>query len=274
MTLTLGQLATAVGLRASTTFYGVGGTAPYTFAVLAGGAGGTVDAATGVYTAPSSLGTDPRKTSDTVQVTDSATPTPATATAAVLVCSPVMLLGDILQQGLGLANGRVYLWNQRIPEPSDAGLFIAVSVPVCKPYASIRRFNADTGTTDQYLSMQAVVDLDLISRDSSARDRKEEAVLALNSDYALSQQYANAFRLALIPGSFVDASQVDGAAIPYRYRISVKMLYTATKSQNASYYTSLNFQATVDGGATVAGTIAAGTAPAPSDPIISGGGAT
>lgn len=267
--LTLQATATAVAVNCPATFYASGGTAPYAYVVLAGGAGGFVDAATGAYTAPSTAGATPLQAQDTVQVTDNVG---ATATAVIMVGTPVMLLADIVQQYMGLSPGRTYLWDQRIPQPSDAGLYVAVSVPFCRPFASTRRLNPATGNTDQAVSMQATVDLDLISRDASARDRSPEAVLALNSDYALSQQYNNGFRLALLPKGFVNLSEVDGAAIPYRYRISVNILYAATKSQSAVFYTSLNFAVTVDGGATVSGTITGGAATSTGD-VIDGGGA-
>lgn len=50
-------------------FTASGGVSPYSFSVLSGGAGGTINSSTGVYTAPSGVGST---TVDTVQVTDSA----------------------------------------------------------------------------------------------------------------------------------------------------------------------------------------------------------
>lgn len=253
-----------------TVFSATGGTAPYAYSVQPGGAGGTIDAALGTYTAPATPGTD------TILVTDSATPTPATATATITVGQNyVDLVCDILQQGLGLSADRVYLWNQKITEPSDHGLFIAVSVPIAKPIGFGKRFNGTTGNSDQYVSIAATVDLDIISRDEEAFDKKELVLMALQSDYSDRQQVANGCQIARVSTPFLNLSAVDGAAIPYRYRTSVKMLYALSKSQATAYYSTFpDFQVTPDGLATVSGTVDAGTAPTQTGTVVDGGGAS
>jgi hypothetical protein len=87
--------------------------------------------------------------------------------------------------------------------------------------------------------MLARVDIDIISRGPAARDRKEEVLLALNSIYAQQQQAANSLFFARLPAigtGFINLSEVDGAAIPYRYRITVNMQYTFTKVKAAPFY--------------------------------------
>jgi hypothetical protein len=80
--------------------------------------------------------------------------------------------------------------------------------------------------------MYAQLQVDIISRDTEARDRKEEVILALNSNYARTQQAANSFNIgALPPGAqFVNLSEQDGAAIPYRFSIPVAIQYFFTKT--------------------------------------------
>lgn len=232
MTLTLTQTATAVGPGIQASFLGIGGTEPYVYSVVTGGAGGTVDASTGIYVAPATVQSDPAKLYDTVMVTDDDA---ATATTQILVGTPLLLFCEVLQQELGLAAGRVYLWDQKLMQPTDSGLYVAVSVPSCKPFANVNR-NVN-GDAEQFVSMQATVDIDIISRSSAARDRKEDVILALNSIYAQKQQEANSFYIAKLPGSrFLNISDVDGAAIPYRYRISIAMQYFYKKTKAADYF--------------------------------------
>ncbi len=176
MTLSLTQTKTALGPGLTASFLGVGGSEPYAYTVATGGAGGTVDYSTGIYTAPAVLGTGPIHAYDTIVVTDYAA---ATASSTILVGTPLLLFCEILQKELGLANGRVYLWDQKIMQPTDSGLYVAVSVPSCKPFSNVNR-NVD-GDQDQFVSMLATVDIDIISRGPEARDRKEEIILALNS---------------------------------------------------------------------------------------------
>jgi hypothetical protein len=236
VTLTLTQSFTAVAPNITSSFLGVGGTEPYLYEVLAGGAGGTINATTGTYTAPAVASSDPSHIYDTVQVTDYVG---ATATAQILVGTPLLLLCEIIQNQLGLANGRVYLWDQKIQQPQDSGLYVAVSVPSCKPFANVNEFQSLLGgaESNQYVSMQATVDLDIISRGPEARDRKEEVVMALGSLYAQQQQEANSFFIGKLPpdGRFLNLSTIDGAAIPYRYKISFYMQYVFTKGSAAPY---------------------------------------
>lgn len=133
MSLSLQQTKTAVAINITSSFLGVGGTPPYVYSVLPGGAGGSIDPGTGEYTAPSVVSSDPKLAYDTIQVVDSLA---AVATSQILVGTSLILFCEILQREMGLANGRVYLWDQKIFQPSDNNLYIAVSVPSCKPFSN------------------------------------------------------------------------------------------------------------------------------------------
>lgn len=235
MTLSLSQSVTAVGPSIPASFLAVGGSAPYLYEVLPGGAGGTINASTGAYVAPPTSNSDPTKLYDTVRVTDYDADT---ATAQILVGTPLLLFCEVLQRELELDPGRVYLWDQKLMQPTDSDLYVAVSVPSCRPFANVTRFLENGIDVEQSVSMLATVDLDIISRGPAARDRKEEVVMAFNSVYAQQQQEINGFYIGkLPPGSrFVNLSEIDGAAIPYRFRISVNLQYVAAKIKTAPYY--------------------------------------
>lgn len=236
--LTLSQTLTAIGPGLSSSFGANGGTSPYTYSVRANGAGGSINSSTGLYTAPSQVGETPQTLYDTVQVVDSSNPVNI-ATAQILVGSPLLLFCDIIQTYLGLSNGRVYLWDQKIMQPTDSGLYVAVSVPVCKPFGNTSVLpSSGTFETIQSVNMMATLDIDIISRGPAARDQKELVILALRSNYSQQQQEANSFYIAALPpGSrFINLSQIDGAAIPYRYKISVNMQYFVTNVLPINYF--------------------------------------
>ncbi len=240
MTLTLQQTLTAVGPGMFSSFAANGGTLPYVYSVAAGGAGGTIVASgadAGNYTAPSSVNTDPAKASDTIVVTDDDA---ATASASILVGTPLLLFCEIIQRELNLTNGRVYLWDQKINQPSDSDLYVAVSFPSPKVVANVNRWQGDDGATAevavQYVLMAGMADIDIISRGPAARDRKEEVVLALNSTYAQKQQDACSFYIGKQPTRILNLSNIDGAAIPYRYRFSVALQYAFTKPKANDYF--------------------------------------
>ena len=240
--LALTQTTAAVTSNTQISFQGVGGTAPYTYSVLASGAGGTINVNTGVYMSPAQVSTMiayvagaplPATLYDVVQVADSAG---AKATTTVLVGTPLMLLCDILQTSLGLPDGRVYLWDQKIMQPTDSALYIAVSMPMNRVIGSSNAQSADGTMQEQFVAMQGTVDLDIISRGPAARDQKEFVVLALNSQYSIEQQITNSFHIGRVSTNFVNLSQVDGAALPYRYKVSFNIQYAVAAFTPAPYF--------------------------------------
>lgn len=236
MSLVLTQNYTAIGPNIIASFLGVGGQRPYSYAVVSEGAGGVINSRTGVYTAPAIANASPTHVSDTITVTDAAS---ATASSKILIGTPLILFCDIIQQGMGLADGRVYLWDQKLFEPKDYDLFIAIAMPSPKPFGNNTVYTSDPSgnlSQAQSVNMYAVLDIDIISRGPAARDRKEEVILALNSTYSESQQEANSFKLGKISTNFINLSPVDAAAIPYRYRISCAMQYCVEKITPVQYF--------------------------------------
>lgn len=244
MTLTLTQSARAIGPRNTASFYAKGGVEPYLFEVKPGGAGGSVNPETGYYTAPNGFHSSPAQMYDEIIVTDYAG---AMASTRIMVGSPLMLLCEIIQSELGLSNGRVYVWDQKLPQPKDSGLYVAVSVPSVKPFGASNRYNPTTNESEQFVSVQAAIEVDIISRGPDARDRKEEIILALDSDYSRRQQDANSFSIGRLSNRFINLSEVDGAAIPYRYKASFQMQYAFVKYQETEYFDTFpSFEVTVD----------------------------
>lgn len=243
MALSLTQTATAVGANSPASFLGVGGTGALVYSVLPGGAGGTIDASTGEYVGPAVASSDPATAFDTIQVKDSLN---ATATSKILVGTALLLFCDIIQKELVLPVGRVYIWDQKIMQPTDSGLYVAVSVMSPKPFGNSNRASSDGLKSEQFVSMFAAVDIDIISRGPTARDRKEEVILALESDYARRQQNANSFYIAKLSSNFINLSEIDGAAIPYRYRITVNMQYAVQKVKPTSYFDNFTDELTVN----------------------------
>lgn len=240
MTLSMSQNYTAVVPGASfPQFLASGGVSPYAYSVIPGGAGGSIDGATGAYSAPSMMTAyPPASLYDTIQVVDSAS---AVATSSILVATPLFLVCDIIQTQMNLPNDHIFLWDQKIFQPTDSNLYVIVSLQSCKPFGNTNKtLSTDGSMVNQFVSMYAKIDIDMISRGPYARDQKEFVVMALNSIYSQQQQEANGFYLGKLPltGGFINLSQIDGAAIPYRYRISFAMQYQANLTQSVPYYDS------------------------------------
>lgn len=229
MSLVLLQNATAMAKNLTLPFAGSGGTPAYTYSVVAGGVGGTINASTGIYTSPDAFG------KDTIQVTDSVM---ATATATIFVGSALELVCDIIQQGMALTSDQIYLWDQKVNIPTDSRLYVAVGIVSCKPFGNTNRNDGSGSGLDaiQSVNMSSLLDINILSRGPDARNRKEEVILALNSTYAEQQQELNSFRVFPITNNFINLSQIDGAAIPYRFNISVSLQYFVSKTVVIDYF--------------------------------------
>jgi len=237
MSLTLAQSKTALGPNCTASFLASGGTEPYTYSVAPGGANGTIDS-DGLYTAPAVVPADPDLDYDTIVVTDSASPTPATAEVEIYVGNALLLFCEIIRHELNLADGRVFLWDQKIFQPTDEGLYVAVAMQNCKVFGNNSR-QLPVGTqAEQYVSIAATLDLNVISRDNAAVFQKELVLMALTSVFSQQLQEANSFLIGKVPpgSQFNNLSIVDGAAIPYRYQISIVIHYSVSKTENIDYF--------------------------------------
>jgi hypothetical protein len=229
MSLSLITNASAMAINLTMPFQAIGGVAPYTYSVAAGGAGGSINSATGLYTSPSQTGVDE------VIVTDSAS---ATAELSISICSPIELVCDIVQTCMGLGAGQVYLYNQKYTIPTDSSLYVAIGVLSCKPFGNNRQYVSNSGTLNETRStnFQSTLSIEILSRSTQALTRKEELLLALGSTYAESQMELNSFFVAPLTSSFMNLSASEGPAILYRFNISVNIQYAVSITDPVNFY--------------------------------------
>lgn len=200
-----------------------GGNEPYTFEIVSGG--GILQA--GVFTAPEiGLG------NTTLRVTDS---DGVSVDQIAHVLTPLQLICDVIQQGMGLADGRVYLWDQKIFSPTDPGLWVAVSQLSSKFISNSNTFDPVMGQMQSSV-IRSTLGIDLVSRDTSARDQQGRFLFALTSQYSQNQQGRNAFRIFPICTQFLNISEIDGAAIPYRFHADLQVQYQLLQSSDVPFY--------------------------------------
>lgn len=240
MSLVLRGGVTAMGPGLTTAVGASGGTAPYTYSIVAGGAGGSIVAQIGggaIYTSPSLVPTNPANQIATLRVTDAELDT---ADLQILIGDPILLFCEIIQKEMNLQNGRVYLYNQKIMQPTDSGLYIAIGVLNCKPFGNTNRPDSSGQglNSGQSVNMYANLDINIMSRSTEALFRKEEIIMALNSTYAQAQQERNSFFISKLPpgAQFVNLSEIDGSAIPYRFNITVGIQYFIKKVKAIGYF--------------------------------------
>lgn len=129
---------------------------------------------------------------------------------AVGAREPILVVADILQQGLGLADDAVALSYQKNILPKSNGLYVSLRyVGPAKCIANVNEFDAATEDEIQSCSYSNLVQMDLLSYDASARRRKEEATMAIASIYAVQQMEKYAMSIARNPSPWVDASSLE-----------------------------------------------------------------
>jgi len=215
----------AVGMKIP--FSTVAGTPPYTYSVLPDGAGGSIDA-NGLYTAPQTIGVDVIQSEDSLG---------EKVTTEVCIGTPLHLVCDIVSKFLNLGSDQVYIMNQKISPPDDERLYVCISVLTGRAFGSSNKPKPGAGL-DEELSVNvfAPLDITIYSRTIEALLRKEEVVMALNSNYARSQMELNSFVVASVPGPIVPLNYPDGAAINFMFNISANIQYMATKVRPTPYF--------------------------------------
>ncbi len=229
MNLSPSQAALAPGM--SQNFTGQGGVPPYVYSLLSGT--GFIDSTSGTYTAPALIPL-PSDSQVVIQAIDQAG---GIATAPILIGNALKLFNNVIETVMNVP-GRVYLWDQKIFEPEDEPLYIIVQELNSKAFGNNTETNLDGVSFTQSVNVHKILSVDLKSRNTEARDRKEEFVMALNSYYSKQQQALNSFRIFPLPvaGGFVNLSELDGAAIPYRFNISVAIQYFVKQVSQVPYF--------------------------------------
>ncbi len=82
----------------------------------------------------------------------------------------------------------------------------------------------------------STMQVDIQSRDNSARDRRTEVLAALHSTYAEEKQEALGCRIFAIPDSFINTGNRQGGSSLNRWTIRFKMTYKQVHRLGIDYY--------------------------------------
>ncbi len=146
---------------------------------------------------------------------------PIARTVAPITSSiePAVVVGNIIAQGMNLPPGRVMMTYERVKIPSS-GLFIAVGyLGPSEQIAARSIFDAASDSEVQELLNKHDVQIDIMSiiPDNSARLRRWEIPMSLNSLWA--RNYAAGVGVGLQPlqGSMTDTSGLEAGGYINRY---------------------------------------------------------
>lgn len=152
---------------------------------------------------------------------------------------PVVTIVDIIQTEMELEDGQVMLENQRWPIPKASGLYVYVRSISPKPIGTKVWFEDVPGggvNEVQQVAMSDLIQIDVMSADETARARKEEVLMALNSIYAEKQMEADNLQIARLPQSFQNAGSLEGTTMMNRFTLTMSVKSLSTKRKATTEY--------------------------------------
>jgi len=156
------------------------------------------------------------------------------------VAEIIKVVADIIQSEMGLDQDHIYLYNQKWRMPPDEGLYVIVGFMGARAFGAKTWYENDPVTQEltevQSVNQQEMYSIDLLSRDSSARIRKQEVILALNSTYAQQMMEQYNFKIANLPVTFNDVSELEATAILNRYQLAFNALVVYRKVKSVQFY--------------------------------------
>lgn len=145
------------------------------------------------------------------------------------------ILADLIQEGLGVPPGIVAIYNSQRRIPPKLGFFVDVAILGFAPFAVATRPTNDPSEPEvvavQTIAQREIYQIDIFSADDSARLRKIDMLFALTSVAAQQQSERHSFRIANIPASFVDASEIEASRRLNRFALTVTVLRSYSKAE-------------------------------------------
>ena len=152
--------------------------------------------------------------------------------------TPLDHIRDIIVEEMGVNPDFVNIFNQDFKIPPDDGLHIEIEAKGAPKVLSNRNLTvptADTFTEIQEINTQELIAVMLFSRNMDAYVRAPEVLMAINSLYAQQSQEANSFKIARI-SPIENLSALEGAAMLYRFEISLVVFAWYEKTKDGDYY--------------------------------------
>lgn len=130
---------------------------------------------------------------------------------------------DIIENQMGIDSQRIWIDDQNVEIPQDNDLFITIGFQDSTQISN-NKFLEDSGDSTievQTSSQFENIKIDLISRNSDARKRRNEVLLALTSIYSEQQQEKYQFKIFRIPVSFIRIPEAEGGSNINRFSIVI-----------------------------------------------------
>jgi len=141
---------------------------------------------------------------------------------------PDIILCDIISTDMEIDPTRVVVYNQNFKPPKDDDIYIVVSEGISRIIGNTNRFEpadseAEPPTVDREVksvSKATEYNIEITSKNTDAKYRKEEILMAITSDYSQQKQEENQIKVSRT-SQISDLSFIEGGSSLHRYRITV-----------------------------------------------------
>lgn len=138
-----------------------------------------------------------------------------------------------------LTDQQIWIENQDFKIPETVGLFIIIQQTNSNTYSGTNKYkenqvqdkikeNITSLTKEDYL-------INIMSKDDTARTRKEEVILALNSYKSQDEQGKYTFKISQI-GNMVNLSELEGSGMLTRYGLTISVLARYSLNREVPFY--------------------------------------
>ncbi len=148
-----------------------------------------------------------------------------------------------------LDDGQIYIYNQDYKIPNTKGLFVIVSFLGSQPHSIRDNIIEDVnGSLLEEINMNSITQfqIDIQSKDSSARLRNEEIIVALNSNISQQAQELHKFKIARMPSAFNDTSITEQPAMYNKFSITINVYTWKKNLKTVDYYNDISFNSTTE----------------------------
>ena len=178
---------------------------------------------------------------------------------------PILVVADIIQTWMSLAPGQVMLGYQKFDIPTN-GLFIVLTNVADAAIGGDNFIQPDGLGGEQEVGQDYIVEdlqIDVMSFDDEARQRRREVQMALRSIYSQQQQVQNFIQIApnIMPMMDTSALEITKYLNRFTTRIRVASVDQVIRA-NAPYYASFTGQLNTDPKGTTPATVNPAQTPA------------
>lgn len=132
---------------------------------------------------------------------------------------------------------RVWAYNANIDLPTDSNLFIVLHYGERRPISNTIKYKTTENGLNEVQSMNVAENIivSVMSKNTEARDRCHEVLMAMNSTFGRQVQAENKAHISIL-GDVVDNSFLEGTSRFNRFDVMLRVFVSFDKIKAVDYY--------------------------------------